>query len=415
MPPLPFHLLAKPIGAICNLDCAYCFYLQKEDLYPGRSGRSSWAMPPATLEAFIRDYIAAQPTDSVSFAWQGGEPTLLGVDYFRQVVALQKQYANGKRIENAIQTNGVLLDDAWGEFLASEAFLVGISIDGPRELHDRYRVDKGQRPTFDDVVRGVRVLQAHRVDFTTLTVVHRENARHPIEVYTFLDELGSRFLQFIPIVERVGGGQATHGPALASPDDADAPVTPWSVRPADYGAFLCTIFDRWVRRDVGRIAVQLFEVALESWLGMPPSLCLFRETCGDALAIEHNGDVYSCDHYVYPSHRLGNVLEDPLGTLVGSRQQRQFGADKAETLPAYCRGCEVRFACNGECPKNRFARTPDGESGLNYLCAGYKQFFTHIDPYMRFMAQRLREGQPAASVMGWAAISDQQSAIGDQL
>ena len=410
----PFHLLAKPIGPICNLDCAYCFYLEKESLYPGRLGKADWAMSGAALEAFIRDYIAAQPGESVSFAWQGGEPTLLGVGYFRQVVALQQQYARGKRIENALQTNGVLLDDAWGVFLREHDFLVGLSIDGPRDLHDRFRIDKGGRPTFDDVVRGMQVLQAHGVDFTTLTVVHRDTARRALEVYDTLTALGSRFLQFIPIVERVDPApvQPTAGAmrtGFASPDDPSATVTPWSVRPDDYGTFLCDVFDRWVRRDVGRVAVQIFEVALESWLGMPQSVCLFRETCGDALAIEHNGDVYSCDHYVYPSHRLGNVIDHPLASLATSAAQRAFGDAKRDALPGYCRRCEVRFACHGECPKNRFATTPDGEPGLNYLCQGYTRFFTHIDPFMRVMADQVRGGRPAADVMAWARGHDQRT------
>jgi len=275
-------------------------------------------MSDAVLDVFVRDYIAAQPGVAVSFAWQGGEPTLLGLDFFRTVVALQQRHANGKRVENALQTNGVLLDDEWGAFLAEHDFLVGISIDGPRDVHDRYRADKGGQPTFERVVRGVGVLREHRVTFTTLTVVHAHNARRPLEVYGFLKDLGSRFLQFIPIVERSGTPGEGPGPALACPDDREAPVTPWSVRPEDYGAFLTAIFDQWVRKDVRRVAVQMFEVALESWLGMAQSRCLFRETCGDAMAIEHNGDVYSCDHYVVSANRLGNVLEDPLASLVSA-------------------------------------------------------------------------------------------------
>ena len=409
--PEPFHLLAKPVGPICNLDCAYCFYLAKERLYPHTAGRAAWVMPDDVLETFIRDYIAAQPAGTVSFTWQGGEPTLLGLDFFRRVVALQARHAGGRTIENALQTNGVLLDDAWGAFLREHAFLVGVSIDGPRDLHDRYRVDKGGRPTFDDVVRGVRALQRHGVEFTTLTVVHRETAARPLEVYRFLTDLGSRFLQFIPIVERVheaGGEAGANGmlapppdlrepaPAIAAPPLAGATVTEWSVRPGDWGAFLCAIFDEWVRYDVGRVAVQLFEVALESWLGLPQGLCVFRETCGNALAIEHNGDVYACDHYVQPSHRLGNVMADPLASLVSAPAQLAFGAAKRDRLPAYCRACEVRFACNGECPRNRFTTAPDGEPGLNYLCAGYKRFFTHVGPAMDAMAGRLRRGEPAA-------------------
>ena len=402
----PFHVTAKPAGPLCNLDCAYCFYLQKEALYPGRPVKAGWTMPDEVLEAFVRDYIASQLGDDVTFTWQGGEPTLLGIGFFRRVVALQQRYAEGRRIDNALQTNGVLLDAEWGAFLREHDFLVGVSIDGPRELHDRYRTDKGGQPTFDAVVRGVRVLQASGVTFTTLTVVHGDNARRPIDVYDFLVDLGSRFLQFIPLVERVGEPGRHQGPALAPPETIVAPVTPWSVRPDDYGSFLCAVFDRWVRRDVGRVAVQVFEVALESWLGLPQSVCLFRETCGDAMALEHNGDVYACDHYVYPAHRVGHVLDRSLSTLLASPAQRRFGDAKRDALPGECRHCGVRFACHGECPKNRFAVTSSGEQGLNHLCPAYKRFFTHVDPYMRFMAGRVSEGRPAADVMPWARRRD---------
>lgn len=409
-PARPFHVLAKPIGPICNLDCTYCFYLQKEALYPGRTSKTDWTMSPEALERFVREYIESQPGPVVNFAWQGGEPTLLGVEFFRRVVHLQARYADGKQVENALQTNGVLLDASWGTFLREHRFLVGLSIDGPRDLHDRYRLDKGGRATWDDVVRGMRVLQSHGVDFTTLTVVHRDTASRAREVYDTLTALGSRFLQFIPIVERAGEAHAAPGPALASPDAVSAEVTPWSVRPDDYGTFLCEVFDRWVRRDVGRVAVQIFEVALESWLGMPQSVCLFRETCGDALAIEHNGDVYACDHYVFPAYRLGNVLDEPLASLAGAPAQRRFGDAKRDTLPGYCQRCDVRFACHGECPKHRFTTSPDGEPGLNYLCAGYKRFFTHIDAPMRFMAAQVTTGRPAADVMAWLHARDERAA-----
>lgn len=396
--------MTKPIGPICNLDCKYCFYLEKENLYPKKSG---WAMPEEVLETYIRQYIAAQNVPTVSFAWQGGEPTLLGVDYFRRVVELQKRYADGKRVENAFQTNGVLLDDEWGEFLAENRFLVGLSIDGPRELHDCYRVDKGGQPTFDRVVRGLGYLKKHGVEFNTLTVVHRRNSRRPLEVYRFLKEIGSGFMQFIPIVERIAEKPDSSGLVLIAPDaNQRAAVSPWSVEPVQYGKFLCAIFYEWVRNDVGRYFVQMFDVALESWVGMDQSLCVFRETCGAALAIEHNGDLYSCDHYVYPENKLGNIMQEPLESLVGSPQQRRFGFDKRDTLPRYCQECEVRFACNGECPKHRFTRTPDGEDGLNYLCAGYKAFFQHIDPYMEFMADELRHERPPANVMEWARLRD---------
>jgi serine-type anaerobic sulfatase-maturating enzyme len=398
----PFHVLAKPIGPICNLDCKYCFYLEKENLYPDRQGRESWAMAEDVLETYVREYIAAQDSPVVSFAWQGGEPTLLGVDFFRKVVDLQKQYSNGKRVDNGFQTNGVLLDDRWSEFLAENRFLVGISIDGPQALHDRYRVDKGGQPTFDHVVRGIGYLKKHDVEFNTLTVVQRHNSHYPLDVYRFLREAGSGFMQFIPIVERVAEVPSPDGLVLISPDSsAVARVSEWSVEPLQYGRFLCAIFDEWVRYDVGKVFVQLFDVALESWMGLEPGLCVFRQTCGGALAIEHNGDVYSCDHYVYPENRLGNILENPLRAMVDSSQQRKFGSDKLDSLPAYCQKCDVRFACNGECPKHRFIKTPEGEAGLNYLCTGYKLFFHHIDPYMRFMAEELRHQRPPANVMAW--------------
>lgn len=397
MPGKGFHLLTKPIGPICNLDCKYCFYLEKEVLYPDAS---KWAMPDDVLEAYIRQYIEAQPADSVHFAWQGGEPTLLGVDFFRKVVQLQSKYADGKTINNALQTNGTLLDDAWAEFLAEHRWLVGVSIDGPRELHDAYRVNKGGQPTFDLVMRGIETLRSHQVEFNTLTTVHRANQQQPLEVYRFLRENGSGYMQFIPIVERISATATKNGLTLIAPSfSGEASVAPWSVEPEQYGRFLCSIFDEWVRGDVGKTYVQLFDVSLEMWMGMEASLCVFRRTCGAELAIEHSGDVYSCDHFVYPENKLGNIMDASLRSLVDSPQQQTFGSDKNDTLPQYCRSCEVRFACNGECPKHRFIATPDGEPGLNYLCAGYKMFFKHIDPYMRFMAEELRHQRAPANIM----------------
>jgi uncharacterized protein len=403
-----FHIMTKPVGPICNLDCKYCFYLEKEKLYPSLgTSPAPWKMADDVLEAYIQQYIFAQDADVVNFAWQGGEPTLLGVDYFRRAVELQARYANGKQIENAFQTNGVLLDDEWGEFLARNRFLVGLSMDGPRELHDRYRVDKGGQPTFTRVMSGISMLKKHGVDFNTLTVVGRHNARQPIEVYRFLKEIGSGFMQFIPIVERIAAAPDGDGLVLVGPmAEAKARVSEWSVESVDFGKFLSAIFDEWVRADVGRYFVQIFDVALETWLGIPASLCVFRETCGSALAIEHNGDLYSCDHYVYPENKLGNIMERPLESLVTLPQQEKFGLDKRDTLPRFCRECDVRFACNGECPKHRFIRTPDGEAGLNYLCAGYKIFFHHVDPYMRFMASELRQRRTPANVMEWAKQKD---------
>ena len=407
-----FHIMTKPVGPICNLDCRYCFYLEKENLYPGKS---SWAMPEDVLETYVREYIQSQNVPQVSFAWQGGEPTLLGVEYFEKVVELQKKYADGKRIENAFQTNGVLLDDQWGEFLSKYGFLVGLSIDGPEKLHDHYRVDKGGQPTFKRVMRGLGYLKKHGVEFNTLTVVQRHNSHHPLDVYRFLRENGSGFIQFIPIVERIAKAPNPEGLVLISPESEDAArVSEWSVEPLQYGKFLSAIFDEWVRNDVGKTFVQMFDVALESWMGYPASLCVFRETCGSAMALEHNGDLYSCDHFVYPENKLGNIMESPINSLVNSAQQRKFGLDKRDTLPRYCRECEVRFACNGECPKHRFTRTPDGEEGLNYLCAGYKKFFHHIDPYMRFMAEELQQRRAPANVMKWVRTQEAEAAARKQ-
>ncbi len=381
-----YHVITKPIGPICNLDCSYCFYLDKEKMY---AGNRQWRMSPEVLESYIRQYIESQRVPEISFTWQGGEPTLLGVDYFRQVVELQSRYANGKTITNAFQTNGVLLNDEWGEFLAESGFLVGLSIDGPEELHDRYRVDKGGKPSFAKVMKGLDILLRHKVEFNTLTVVNRANSQHPERVYEFLKSIGSRVHQYIPLVERVEGSDE---------------MAEWSVQPEDFGRFLVSIFDQWVRNDVGQIYVQLFEVSLQSWLGMPAGLCFFRETCGASLAVEHNGDVYSCDHFVDGPNLLGNLMENPMESLVNSSSQVAFGRAKRDELPRMCRECDVRFACHGECPKNRFLTTPDGEAGLNYLCAGYKSYFHHVAPYMKFMAMCLRRGLSPVSVMEMARL-----------
>jgi uncharacterized protein len=413
-----FHVMTKPIGPICNLDCKYCFYLEKENLYPDKS---NWRMQDAVLEAYVRQYIEAQDVPEVTFAWQGGEPTLLGVDFFRRVVELQRRYANGKVIHNALQTNGTLLDEEWGRFLHEEKFLLGLSIDGPCELHDYYRVDKEGRPTFAKVMEGLALLKRHDVEFNTLVVVNRRNQGHPIEVYGFLKEHGSGFIQFIPLVERAGDGttfgQGPHRREMFAPPPQSAigiaqsaipPVTPWSVEPLAYGQFLSTIFDHWVRRDVGKVFVQIFDIMLGVWMGMEAALCVFRERCGRALALEHNGDLYSCDHYVYPEYKLGNITQSHMAAMIGSEAQTHFGNAKRDTLPRYCRECDVRFACNGECPKHRFMMTPDGEAGLNYLCAGYKAFFKHIDPYMRVMARVVGAGRPAAQVMAMVREQDQR-------
>lgn len=395
--------MAKPIGPICNLDCKYCFYLEKENLYT----TENFEMPLYVLESFIKQKIESHNIPTVNFAWQGGEPTLLGVDYFHKVIELQQKYASGKKIENTFQTNGVLIDDEWCEFFNENNFLIGLSIDGPEELHDKYRVNKGGNPSFKQVIRGLEYIKKHNVEFNTLTVVHDYNSRRPLEVYNFLKEVGSGFMQFIPIVERVAVKKDEHGLSLVSPDYKDeAKVTEWTVKPEDYGDFLVAIFNEWVRKDVGKYFVQMFDISLESWYGKEPSLCVFRETCGDAMALEHNGDLYSCDHYVYPENKLGNIIEEQLVGLVKSPKQREFGTDKRDKLPQLCLNCEVKFACNGECPKHRFSKTPDGEDGLNYLCAGYKKYFKHVDPYMKFMANELKNNRPPSNIMNWANEKD---------
>jgi uncharacterized protein len=404
-----FTVMAKPAGPACNLNCAYCFYQDKRHLYPEVS---SFRMPPEVLESFIRQYIESQQTPEVQFAWQGGEPTILGVDFFQQVVELQKKYANGRTIANVIVTNGTFLNDEWCDFLTAHRFLVGISIDGPRGLHDRYRLDKQRRPTFDRVLRGIGFLKKHGTAFNTLTVVNRENARRPIEVYRFLKEVGSGFLQFIPLVGRVPVGTIPGAKVERRPSGstgrAEPPsdVTQWSVQPQAFGEFYVQIFDEWIRKDVGRVFVQLFDVTLANWMGLGSPVCCFAEQCGQTLIVEHDGSVFSCDHYVDPGHRLGNILHEDLSRLAALPAQIEFGRAKRDTLPAFCRACDVLFACNGECPKNRFARTPDGEEGLNYLCAGYKRFFRHVAPKMEAMARLVDSGFLAEQIMADAAAGD---------
>ena len=414
--PPAFHILTKPTGAICNLDCKYCFFLSKEMLYPG----SRFRMADELLEEYMRQYIEAQAVPQVTVAWQGGEPTLMGVDFFRRSIEYAEKYKKpDMTIEYTIQTNGTKLDDEWGEFFREHNFLVGISFDGPPELHDAYRVDKGGKPTFDRVMRGLDFLKKHNVDFNILCTVHAANADHPVEVYRFFrDELGAEFMQFIPIIERaseatlpganLGWGERPGGTRPLYTQEGDL-VTERSVQPEQYGRFLIGIFDEWVRRDVGRVYVQHFDVALGAWVGQPGAVCIFAPTCGNALAVEHNGDLYSCDHYVEPDYLLGNIQETPMIELVASDKQRKFGQDKQDTLPRYCRECEVRFACHGGCPKNRFIETPDGEPGLNYLCAGYKAFFNHIDQPMQIMAELLRRNRAPAEIVQILAAQEAQA------
>ena len=377
------HVLAKPTGPVCNLDCDYCFFLAKESMYPGDRFR----MADELLEQYVRQMLEMHAGASeVTLAWQGGEPTLMGVDFFRRSVELARRHARpGQRVRHTLQTNGTLLTDEWCELLAGADFLVGISIDGPPELHDRYRLDKRRRPTSERVLRGLRLLQEHRVEHNVLCTVHAGNQDRPLDVYRyFRDELDQRFVQFIPIVEPTG-----------EPGE----VTDRSVAPAAWGRFLVSVFEEWVRRDVGTVFVQQFDAALASWVGAAPGVCVFAETCGAAVALGHNGDLYSCDHFVDPEHLLGNIATQHMADLVTSPAQRAFGDAKRDGLPGQCRTCRVRFACNGECPKNRISRTATGEDGLNHLCEGYYAFFTHIDGPMRVMAGLLGQGRPAADIM----------------
>ncbi len=391
---LAFHVMTKPGGAICNLDCEYCYFLSKELLYPG----SRFKMAYGLLETYTEQYIEAQQVPEVTFAWQGGEPTLLGLDFYKHAVALQEKYKRpGMKVLNTLQTNGTKLDDDWCAFFKAHDFLIGLSIDGPKALHDAYRVDKGGKGSFDRVMKGLALLKKHGVEVNILTTLHAANTKHPLEVYRFLrDEVDASFMQFIPIVERDNDTGFQEG----------TEVTDRSITGKQYGAFLISIFEEWVRRDVGKVYVQLFDVALAAWVGMPKGLCVFEKTCGGALALEHNGDVYSCDHYVEPAYLLGNLQELPLADMVASEQQRAFGRAKAGTLPQYCHDCEVKFVCNGGCPKDRILKTPDGEPGLNYLCEGYRSFFNHVGPSMQFMADELRCRRAPANIMPHLARED---------
>jgi uncharacterized protein len=385
--PSAFHIMAKPTGSACNLNCDYCFFLKKESLYPG----SDFRMSDEVHEAYIRQLLEAHQVPSITIAWQGGEPTLMGLDFFRRSVELQKKYQKpGTHIENTFQTNGILLDYEWCQFFHENKFLIGLSLDGPKELHDFYRKDKGGHGTFDRVARAARQLQKHKVEFNILCTVNSKNADHPLEVYRFFrDELDAHYIQFIPIVERDNESGFQEGNK----------VTDRSVSPAQWGRFLIEIFDEWVKRDVGQTFVLNFDGALAGWLDRAGTVCIFGPTCGLGMALEHTGDLYSCDHFVEPDYYLGNILKTPMIELVASDKQRKFGRDKQDTLPRYCRQCEVLHICNGECPKNRFIQTPDGEAGLNYLCGGYKAFFKHADKPMRIMADLIRKGRLAEEVM----------------
>jgi len=398
--PSRIHVLAKPTGSTCNLNCAYCFYLKKENLYPG----SRFRMSDEVLENYISQLIGSHRTDEVTVAWQGGEPTLMGVDFYRRAIAFQEKHRKpGMTFENTLQTNGTLLNDEWCAFFRENNFLIGISIDGPRKLHDEYRVDRAGKPTHDRVMRGLRLLQKHGVEYNVLVTVNRTNANSPLETYRYLrDAAGTSWMQFIPAIERLNSeGVALHQEGTT--------VSDRTVTPEQWGNFLIAIFDEWVRHDVGTVFVQTFEAAVRNWLGPGSSgMCVFDPICGHGLALEHNGDLYACDHFVEPRYMLGNILQSPMIEMVGSGQQRKFGHDKLDTLPRFCRECTVRFACHGECPKNRFLTAPDGEPGLNYLCAGYKTFFNHADRSLKILAGLIRRGLPATKIMDLLAQEEAQ-------
>lgn len=392
-PPRAVHLIAKPIGSICNLQCEYCFYTEKAALFPKDE---AYRMTPKVLEAFIRNYISTADVPEVEFAWQGGEPTLMGLDFFREAVRLQNLYGKEKRIVNTLQTNGTLLDGEWCRFLAEHDFLVGLSFDGPEEIHNRYRVGRDGEPTFKAILEALDLLLDRSVKFNVICCVTDESERHPQDVYNFFKGRGVKFIQFIPIVERPPDTSARRlGLRLATPPapgaaDSGEEVTPWSVTPAGYGEFLIGVFDEWIEHDVGSVFVMNFEWALCSWMGRPSPVCIFAKRCGSSLVVEHNGDIYTCDHYVYPDYKLGNIVDDDLAAITASPVLHAFGAAKEEMLPACCRACDLLFACGGGCPKHRFRRSPEGEPGLSYLCDAYKMFFHHIDPHMKTFAHRLK-------------------------
>jgi uncharacterized protein len=377
-----FQVFAKPVGPLCNLACRYCYYIQKQ---PAHAGVESLRMPETLLEEYILQHIAASRGPVIEFSWHGGEPTLLGLDYFRKIVALQRKHLpRGKRIFNGMQTNGVLLDEQWCAFLAAEGFGVGLSLDGPQELHDRYRLTLGNEPTHRKVLRSFELLKRTGITCDILCAVHDGNVRHPLKVYRHFKEIGGHYISFVPIVTRT----------------AESNIGPCTVAAEDYGSFLCVIFDEWIQRDIGRVSVQIFEEAIRPMQGLEHSLCIFRKTCGDIPVVEHNGDFFSCDHFVDVAHRLGNIGEVPFVQLLESPAQRMFGQAKRDALPLYCRQCAVLDMCNGGCPKDRFLSTPEGEPGLNYLCAGFKRFFMHCRPFFQKVIAAARAREAKAKEVG---------------
>lgn len=396
----PMYIMTKAAGSMCNLACKYCYYLEKNNLYREQQPDRRFIMTDDTLERFISMYIQSQTTPQVLFCWHGGESLMRPLSFYKRVVELQKKYAAGRIIDNTIQTNGTLLDDEWCRFFRDNNWLVGVSVDGPQEFHDEYRRNKMGAPSFRKVMQGINLLKKHGVEWNALAVVNDFNADYPLDFYRFFKEIECRYIQFTPIVERILPRK--DGRYLASPMDAqDIPLADFSVLPAQWGDFLCAVFDEWVRNDVGEYFVQIFDATLANWIGEQPGVCSMARTCGHAGVMEYNGDVYSCDHFVFPEYKLGNIRTHTLVEMMFSERQQRFGADKHDRLPGQCRQCRYLFACNGECPKNRFATTADGEPGLNYLCEGYRKYFDHVAPYMDFMANELKHQRPPANVMNF--------------
>lgn len=398
----PMYVMLKPVGSKCNLDCDYCYYLEKENLYEKRNP----VMSEDLLERFIKQYIESQTMSEIMFTWHGGETLMRPLSFYKRAVELQKQYARGRHIDNSIQTNGTLLNDEWCRFFKENNFLVGISIDGPKEFHDEYRRDKMGRPSFHRVMKGIELLKKHQVEFNCMAVVNDYNVDYPIEFYNFFKEIGCQYIQFTPIVERIRKANSISLLRLATARQRDDEVdlAHYSVDPVKWGNFLCAIFDEWVKEDVGKIFIQIFDSTLANWVGEQPSVCTMAKTCGHAGAMEFNGDVYSCDHFVFPEYRLGNINSKSLTSMMYSDDQLKFGNDKFDSLPQQCRECDFLFACYGECPKNRFTKDKYGNEGLNYLCKGYYQFFSHVAPYMDFMKKELQAQRPPANVMQWAKL-----------
>lgn len=391
----PLYVMLKPAGAHCNLACKYCYYLEKNNLYQNSHRH---LMSDEMLEQFTREYIEAQTMPQVLFTWHGGEPLMRSIDFYKKALALQKKYAHGKQIDNVIQTNGTLLTDEWCEFFAQNHWLVGISIDGPQEYHDHYRVTPAGKPSWEKVMQGIQLLKKHRVEWNAMAVVNAYNAEHPLEFYHFFRDNGCQYLQFTPIVERLT--EHEDGRTLASlADDREIPLADASVTPQQWGNFLCTIFDDWVRHDVGKTFVEIFDCTLANWMGVLPGICAYSKECGHAGVMEHNGDVYSCDHFVFPEYKLGNIKDQSLIDMLYGEKQQAFSRLKHTSLPRQCKECDMEFACHGECPKNRFEKDKYGEPGLNYLCQGYYQYYSHVAPYMDFMKRELLAQRPPANIM----------------